>query len=173
MSAVELEDVKAHLNLKSGVDDAELQAMIDAAEAAIAVRVGALEPTPVTDRLAINGAALLPQAPALSITSVTTLAGTAIDVSGLWVDPDAGVVRFVNPSYCFASGYYDVVYMVGRTQLPPDLQLAVKEMVRHLWTSQRGGGTRPGSAPDQPAPSYLFPYRVAELLEPHRILPVA
>jgi hypothetical protein len=37
MSAVELEDVKTHLNLKSGVDDAELQGFIDAAEAVIAV----------------------------------------------------------------------------------------------------------------------------------------
>jgi hypothetical protein len=40
MSAVFLDEIKDHLNIKSDTDDAELAAMIDAAEAVIARQVG-------------------------------------------------------------------------------------------------------------------------------------
>jgi hypothetical protein len=66
-----------------------------------------------------------------------------------------------------------VVYLAGRSTVPDDLLFAVKELVRHLWTTQRGGATRPGSQQSDamsntlPGAAYVFPFRVEQLLAPH------
>jgi hypothetical protein len=47
--------------------------------------------------------------------------------------------------------------------------MAVKEMVRHLWRSQRGPASLPGQGGgDTATPGYLVPNAVAELMGPHK-----
>lgn len=72
----------------------------------------------------------------------------------------------------FPPGGVAVVYKVGSAVIPPNVQLAARELVRHWWqTSKQATG---GSRPEPPTgevftPSgFAVPRRVIELCEPHR-----
>lgn len=172
MSALPLDDAKAHLNITSSTNDAELQGFIDAAEAAIAKKVGSLEPVTTTSRVPGGSALALPVSPAISLTSITPINGSALALSAYYLNTESGVISNVWGA-CFPAIAYDVVYQTGRTDCPDDLLLAVKELVRHMWETQRGGAQRPGSRPSEalsntlPGAAYTFPIRVTELLVPH------
>lgn len=172
MSVLTLQAAKTHLNIASTANDVELQGMIYAAESAIARKVGPLEPTTVTERVPGGSALALRTSPAISLTSVTTVTGTALTLTDLYLDTEAGVVSN-NWGESFHAVAYDVVYQAGRTTCPDDILLALKELVRHLWDSQRGGARRPGAqqsdalANTLPGSAYTFPIRVSELLAPH------
>jgi hypothetical protein len=51
--------------------------------------------------------------------------------------------------------------------------MAIRELVRHLWRTQRGPTRRPGSEPSEsvsntvPGAAYVLPFRVVELITPH------
>jgi hypothetical protein len=114
--------------------------------------------------------------PVAELVSVTPYAGTALDVDGLTLDKASGLITWAVGSSTpwFGAQGYTVVYKAGRNPVPADLKLAVMEMVRHLWSTQRGSGARrPGSsAPEQLAPSlpgaaYTLPIRVEQLLAPY------
>jgi len=171
-SVLDLASAKAYLNITAGTFDAELQAVIDAAEAALAQHVGALQPTALTDRVEGGDVALvLPTAPVVGLTSVTGVSGSTVTIGDLYVNQGAGVVTY-NSGISFAERYYTVVYNAGRATCPDDLLLAVKELVRHIWETQRGSG-RPGSRSSEmlsntlPGFAYTFPFRVSELIAPH------
>jgi hypothetical protein len=168
MSALTLDQAKKHLNIAKDVSDDELQTVIDAAEAVVSKYCGPLEPVTTTSRVACrNGTAVLPVAPVLEVTSVSTVDSlTPVDLDELHVDLAAGVIDWTTS---WAPRSYDVVYTAGRTSLPADLLMAVKEMTRHLWRTQRGGAQRPGAAADGSAPGYLVPNMVAALIESHQI----
>lgn len=177
MSVLSLPAAQAHLSLNSGQYDNELQAMIDAAEAVIARRCGPLTSTATTAR--VRGASVgltLPTAPAISLTSVTPVGGTAISLSDVYLNVGAGRVTY-NSGAVFSSCFYDVVYAAGRSPCPADLLLAVKELVRHMWQTRRGPTRRPGSEPSEatsntvPGAAYILPFRVSELIAPHMIQP--
>lgn len=174
MSVVAPSEVKTHLNITGATHDGELQSFIDAAEAAIGERVGPLASTAHEARVRGGGTALvLPVAPAVSLTSVTPADSTALTLSDLYLNEDAGVVTYESGG-SFSARHYDVVYQAGRATCPADLKLAVKELVRHLWTTQRGSAPRPGGGPlsdstsnTLPGAAYVFPFRVEQLLAPH------
>jgi hypothetical protein len=170
MSVLLLADAKAYLNITSSTTDAELQVFIDDAEAVIGARCGALAAASRTSRVAGDGdlSLLLPTCPVVSLTSITPSEGAAVVLGDLHLNGDSGVITR-NDGTGFASRYYDVTYMAGRASVPPDLLLAVKELVRHLWDPQRGAGVRPGSRPDVPSPSYMLPYRVLELIAAYEL----
>lgn len=182
MPVLDLDDVKSYLKLKDNVDtyDAEVQAIMDAAEAAIAQRVGPLEPTTVTLRLAggryVRSLALS-TLPVLSLTSITPVGGgDPIDLDTLHVDLPSGVIEYDLGCQAFPLRHYTIVYQAGRTECPADLILAAKELVRHLWQTQRGP-TRANSPTSEatsntvPGAAYLMPFRVSELIAPHLLLP--
>lgn len=167
MSVVTVAEVRAYLGT-AAADDAKLQVFIDSAEAAIAKRVGPLASTPVTKVVDGRGHSLiLPCTPVIgALTSVTGNTGEVIAPADLTVLPP-GVVKYTLGGYCFPAAWYTVVYNAGRATCPTDLQTAVKELVRHLWTPQRGAA-RTGPAPDiQADPGFLMPYRVLELINPY------
>jgi hypothetical protein len=174
VSVVALDDVKRHLNLTVTTHDGEIQAFIDSAEAAIGERVGPLASTTQTVRVrGCSRSLVLPLAPAVSLTSVTPAdSSTALTLSDLYLDAEAGIVRYESGG-TFGARHYDVVYEAGRATCPADLKLAVKELVRHLWTTQRGATARPGSRESEaasntlPGAAYVFPFRVEQLLAPH------
>lgn len=166
MSAVSLADVKVYLGFTTSEHDAELPGYIDAAEALIAQRVGALVPISRTDRVAgATYALVLPTSPVVSVTSVTPVNGAALDVSDLFCDARAGVVTY-DSGAGFPASQYDVVYEAGRSALPDDLVLAVKELVRHLFEPKRNGSAN-RAAPAEAPSAWLIPYRVAELIAPY------
>lgn len=173
MSALELDDAKAHLNITVTTYDLELQAVIDSAEAALAERVGPLVSTQVTRRIPGGVWELaLPITPAISLTSVTPRSGTALNLADLYLDTTTGMVTYNNLGP-FVAAYYDVVYAAGRETCPKDLLFAIKELVRHLWQTQRGSGrsmlaeVQPGEVRGIPGAAHLLPFRVSELIAPH------
>ena len=174
MSVLTLAEAKAHLNITDSSSDAELQTFIDAAEAALAARVGPLGPVTTSARVAGGGRTLLlPDAPAVSITSVTPVGGTALTVGDLYLDKTGGAISYASDAL-FSASWYDVVYVAGRAAntLPDDLLMADKELLRHMWSTQRPGArsTSPlgGEAANTiPGAAYLFPFRVEALLAPY------
>lgn len=170
MATLSLSEAKTHLNISSSSNDAEIELVIAAAEAAIAKRVGPLASTNVTVRVEGGWSLVLPVIPAISLTTVTPVGGSAL--TGLHLDAAAGVVTY-DSGAGFPARYYDVVYVAGRAECPDDLLMAVKELVRHMWTTQRGGTQRPGSQPSEalsnslPGSAYAFPFRVEQLISPH------
>lgn len=178
MSVLTLDEVKEHLGFApttTTADDAELQRFIDAAESAIGRRCGDLGPAASTARVEGGTASLvLPTAPVVSLTSVTPVGGTAEDPTALYLNERAGTVERVDGSR-FAARAYDVAFTAGRSVAPPDLLLAAKELVRHLWLTQRGAAPgSPGALPDLGDPvvgtSYSFPWRVEQLLAPYLLV---
>lgn len=179
MSVLLLADAKAHLNITNTVDDTELQTFIDAAEAAIGSKIGPLGSVSRTDRVRGAGKDLvLPVCPVISLTSVTPVGGTALDPSSMVVDYKAGVIAYVAATqYNFARfplPWYDVTYTAGRNvtaSANPDLYQAIKEQVRHLWSTQRGPTSNPvnfsGDSPSQVGMSYTFSNRVLEMIAPY------
>jgi hypothetical protein len=180
VSVLTLADAKTHLNLTGDTYDTELQAMINAAEALIETYVGPLTARAVTQRISAGGPYLqLHTLPVISLTSVTPYGGTALTVGDLYLDADNGLVTYPTGSR-FGSSVHTVVYQAGRTEVPEDLKLAIKELVRHNWTTQRGAGQRrPGTTPPEqlaatlPGAAYTLPIRVTQLLAAHTIVPVA
>lgn len=171
MSTLTLAQAKSHLNITGNTHDSDLQDVIDAAEAAISERCGPLSPTTVTARIPAAGQLTLPVVPVISLTSVTPVDSSALTIGDLYLDADSGVVEH-NSGSTFSARYYTVVYSAGRSEVPADLLLAVKELVRHLWETRRGSTRRPGSPASEsptanPGAAYLLPYRVAELIAPH------
>jgi hypothetical protein len=174
MSALSLSLAKAHLNITVPTYDTEIQAVIDAAESILANSVGPLTTLSArTDRVAGGWKLVLPLAPVVSVTSITSTDGATADLSSLTINLAAGVIYYSDNVTRFWQGVYDVAYIPGRATVPADLLLAIKKMVAHLWKDQQGGGTRPGTGLDtQQAPGYLMPYPVQELIEPYRLVNV-
>jgi hypothetical protein len=173
VSVLAVEDMKDYLNITEPDSDAELQEFIDAAEAAIAHRVGPLEPTAVTSRVGGGTAGLvLPRTPVASLTSITPIGEVALTIGDFDADPLTGIVGYTDGGLRFGSRSYTVVYEAGWDPLPADLLLAVKELVRHLWATQRGSGTRrPGAgAAEVPLAPREWPNRVLQLIAPY-VLP--
>lgn len=172
MSVLALPVAKIHLNITGDGVDEELQEVIDSAEASIAELCGPLTSVEKTERVRGGCRGLvLRHTPVVSITSVTPVGGSAYaDVSDAVLDVDlsAGVIEW-NSGALWPSGRYDVVYQAGRSSVPEDLMMGVKELVRHLWAPQRGAHTRrPGTAPDEPAQDgSLIPARVLRRIRPH------
>jgi hypothetical protein len=170
VSVLLLADAKAYLNITSTTSDAELQTFIDAAEAALVKRCGPLSSLTVTER--VKGCAetlLLNKSLALSLTSVTPVNGTALTLSDLYLLP-GGVVEYAVGSGYFGASRYDVVYSYGRSSIPNDLMQAIRETVKHLWETQRGGSRRPGMGDEGPmGAAYAFTFRILELIEPYML----
>jgi hypothetical protein len=173
VSVLSLADAKTHINVTGTAQDTEISAFIARAERAIAERVGPLEPEARTVRVTPTNSTLLVPSPAVSITSVTDSEGVALTVADLHLER-AGLITY-DDGRTFSSRWYDVVYLHGRSSCPADLVLAVAEMVRHLWDTQRGRSTPGGPRASEmtsntiPGAAYLLPFRVAELIAPHRV----
>lgn len=167
MSVVLLADVKAHLNITSTTNDAELQRMTDRAEAFIVARCGPLAPLLVVDEVHTGpGPLLLKRFPVISLTSVTDDGTLVIDTD---LDVDAGVVHGVFSS--LRRGLR-VTYTAGRQVLPADLEAAVLDLAAHLWGTQRGSSPGLLGLQDETqqlagTSTYLLPYRVQTAIEPH------
>lgn len=164
MSLLKLDDAKKHLNITANADDAELQRVIDAAEARLAVELGGpLAATSRTERLTGGAAVLiLKVAPAISLTTVTDAFGTELDTDDLYLDTATGLVTY-SDGRGFGAPWYDVAYSAGHATAPANILQAVKELVRHLWKTQRGQLRVDAEAGADLG--FSLPRRVLELIE--------
>lgn len=186
-SILSLAEAKAHLGETSSTIDEELRDFMEAATAAIEAKIGPCVPKTVTKRVRDHACnvLLLPLYPAVSITSVTSVLypTTTWTASQLDLDGEAGIVRLLSNTP-FYNGPWNVTYTVGRpTTLSPKVRHAAKEMLRHLWITQRGQNV------DSPLPDFVgdeqfgaatpfgtqfsVPNRVLELLAADQISGIA
>lgn len=152
-------DAKAFLRLTGTADDALLDRMVTWATARIVREIGAVVATTYTDTVCIAGGGFtLPRTPVLSISAVSPLNSyySAVDVSTLVIiHPLAGTV--VAYGYSGVYGYYTVTYRAGYTTVPPGVDGAVLELVRHWWTQSQAHGSATYSEDGQLAPLVDFP----------------
>lgn len=165
MSVVTLAKVKAAGNFQSTDNDAQLQAVLDQAEAEVIKACGPLSATPITERVKLTGKRLvLNTLPVISITSVTvTETGATLTIEADDTDLTSGVIELEYPT----EDVYTVVYSAGRAAVPADLERAVIEMTRYLWRPYRGAGQRQGASDDS-----MAALRMAEYLMTDYRLPV-
>lgn len=178
MPVLDLLAAKDYLKIEGHEYDDLLTDVIAAAQTAIEHRVGPLEPATAPTAVRVRGVSnylVLPTGVVAQLVSVTPLDGPPLNLSDLSVD--YGVIS--SKSAWFGYSWYDVVYSAGRATCPPDLLMAVRELVRHLWRPQRGGAQRPGGQPSEaasntlPGAAYLFPFRIEQLLEPYKLPGIA
>lgn len=173
MSAVTLADVKTHMNMDSAVNDTELQRFIDVAETAIGTRTGPLTPVSVVEKHNGGGQVLVLRRPrAVSLTSITYADGSTSTLSDYDLDPDTAIIYWnANTLGRFPGCGRNVVvtYQAGFASLPADLVHAVKELVRHLWETQRPNRLLRGASVDDLVPGAFssWPIRVQELVAPY------
>lgn len=167
MSVVLLVDAKRHLNIEAQANDGELQAMLDGAEDRIAKSIGPLQPEEQTVR--VDGCReflRLVVTPVISLTSVTPVGGA--DIAADCHAYPSGRVE-LNAGGMFTARRYDVVYQAGRADLSPNIELAIKELVRAIWEKSKRGAKRPGRESDALANTmtqapWTLPFSVSQLL---------
>ena len=145
-SILSLAEGKAHLSAGNAlvtwtVDDDELRNFMQAVTEVVESKVGPCVRRTVTQR--VTGPCrtiVLNQAPVISVTSVTSVwsGGPSWTTSQLVVDGDAGTVDTQWGAIPFWWGPWDVVYVVGRAVVAERWIHAAKELLRHLWETQRG-----------------------------------
>lgn len=171
-----LAEAKLQLNIdpSNTTNDVELQSFVDAAIGAVERHTGLVGTVrTVTDEkhtACFADKLWLDNKPVQSITSVTRVDVTQTwSVANLSVDVDTGVIRVLTGP--LLTGLLKITYQAGYTIVPPNMNLAARIIVQHLWQTQRGPGT--GSARfagDEPESSFTagnvfsIPHRALELL---------
>jgi hypothetical protein len=114
------------------------------------------------------------QRPLVSVTSITSASGGAIDISaGLDLDVNAGLIRrklglpFYGPFFTWLP-QCNVVYVAGwGTSVPAAFNSFARVVIAHLWSSQRGPAALPmggGEMVAIPGFGFLVPNMAAEML---------
>jgi hypothetical protein len=178
-----LQDAKDMLNIPQAVttSDAEIQSFIDTIESSLRGYTGG----PVVNRtitaertemLSYQTVIAVRQRPLVSVTSITSANGGAIDISGgLDLDQNAGLIRrklglpFYGPFFQWLP-QVTVTYVAGwGVTVPPAFNTAARIILAHLWETQHGPATRPSmGGMDMVQPQgfgFAIPSRAAELLE--------
>lgn len=175
---VGLIEVKKHLNmdLTRTADDAELLGFLGAATPIVEDVVGPVVVRSVTEVHDGGPVLVLDHPPVVEVTSLTAVltGGTGYAVSDVDVDPVTGVVRLLTGAR-FA-GPLRATYRAGRPVVPDNIIHGSKELIRHMWATQRGhSGARPGLGDEDmvvTGSGFAIPRRVLELLAPHKRAPM-
>jgi hypothetical protein len=177
-----LQDAKDMLNIPqtSTTADAELGAYIATIETSLEGATGGpLVNRTVTERAEMtSGQTVISvrQRPLVSVTSITSTSGGAIDISaGLDLDANAATIRrklglqFYGPFFSWLP-QVTVVYVAGwGAQVPAAFNLFGRIVLQHLWESQHGPSARPsmgggGELVTIPGFGFAIPNMAAELL---------
>lgn len=167
-----LADVKEWLNkdLAVNTSDEELRTTIDTATAVAEGYCGrALRPRTWTGTITarLTGVLVLPQPAALSVTSIVEVSSGS-PITEWRLDGTGQIISPTINSACFM-GEYTVTARLGVAGAALDIaQQGVRELVRHMWSPQRGGAPLPmGGAADmaRPGSAHALPYVVTEKLD--------
>lgn len=173
MALLTLAEGKAQLDYDGDANDTEIQAYIDALTPVIELHTGPVENRTVTETVNGRGPLLaVTKVPVVSLTSLTPQlsSGLAVDVFEVALDPDAGVIRRLDGA-SWTGGPWTAVYVAGRGEVPPNINLAARILLQHLWRTQygaaRGGGGSDDYSVTEPiiGYGYAIPNRVLHLLE--------
>lgn len=173
VATVTVDMVKERLNKTLAVDDAEIQDMIDAAEAEYAKYVGPLSGS-VTERLDGGSDCLVLRSPNVaSLTSAAYADGTTIDVDDLELDTTTGIVYWgYNTAGRFSTGCRNVTITYTVASIPANhLETIVADVAGYFQVTQNGGSDArfPGEdfaeAGYTGTPQVLFP-RIRALAPP-------
>ena len=115
------------------------------------------------------------QRPLVSVVSITSASGGAIDISaGLDLDVNAGLIRrrlglpFYGPFFSWLP-QVTVTYVAGwGTSVPAAFNSAARIILKHLWQSQRGAALLPAIPEEMvtvPGFGFAIPDQAAELLD--------
>lgn len=179
MALISLADAKLHLNIPSATttDDTELTRLLAVVEDAAAAYFGAPVGTGSTVTESHHGGwttLVLRQVPVLTVSTIT-VSGTALATTSIAIDTSAGVVHSLAGAQGSDPVDTTVVYSTGYSSVPDDIVQGALELLRHLWTTQRGSmsGRNPFSDDGyaQAAPAWSLPRRVTELWSAHRTAP--
>ena len=180
VSVLPLQDAKDALNIPQATtsSDAEIQSYIATIESSLERATGGpLVNRTVTERSEMmQNQTVIPvrQRPLVSVTSIASASGGAIDISGgLDLDTNAGLIRrklglpFYGPFFSWLP-MVSVVYIAGwGTSVPPAFNSFARIVLQHLWSSQRGPAALPmggGEMVAIPGFGFLVPNMAAETL---------
>jgi hypothetical protein len=177
-----LQDAKDQLNIpqSSTASDTELQSFIATIESSLKRYTGGpIVNRTVTERaemMSNQTVILVRQRPLVSVTSITSASGGAIDISaGLDLDVNAGTIRrklglpFYGPFFSWLP-QVSVTYVAGwGTSVPAAFSSFARIVVQHLWDSQHGPAGRPSMGGQEmttvPGFGFAIPNMAAELHE--------
>ena len=191
---ITLQEAKDFLNISTADSDVELASFVTAASQMWVSRGLPGNSVGTLDEWYDGGAPeiSLRHSPVLSVTSVVETIGTigytltqaaAGTSSTAWaysVDLTTGLLvrRAAGIAVCFYQGVRNVhvTYTAGLSSVPEDIKQAIKLLVKHLWTTQRGGGRRPGAGGGDDTTNmtaYSWPWRVDEIARSYYIPGIA
>jgi hypothetical protein len=179
-SVLPLQDAKDALNIPQATttSDAEIQSYIATIESSLERATGG----PLTNRVVVERSEMMAsqtvipvrQRPLVSVTSIASASGSAIDISGgLDLDVNAGLIRrklglpFYGPFFTWLP-QVTVTYVAGwGTTVPAAFGSFARIVLAHLWSSQRGPAALPmggGEMVTVPGFGFAIPNMAAELL---------
>lgn len=165
---ISLDEARRHLNLVSTDHDEELRETILVASAMIEDFIGPVLPQTVTERTTAYGWYVPLDRPIVGVTTVAS-GGTvaAADGSNRGYRIEGRALRLYSGETPVRwGGDVAVTYRAGVGEtVPPTVRQATRELLRHLWDTQRGpNAPRYGESDYVPGSSYALPRRVVELL---------
>jgi hypothetical protein len=180
-SVLPLQDAKDQLNITGTASDTELQSYIATIESSLERYTGGpiVNRTVTAERaemMSSQTVILVRQRPLVSVTSITSASGGAIDISaGLDLDTSAGTIRrklglpFYGPFFSWLP-QVTVTYVAGwGTSVPAAFNSAARIIIQHLWDSQHGPAGRPNMGGEEmttvPGFGFAIPSMAAELLD--------
>ncbi|MGH8571248.1 MAG: head-tail connector protein [Gammaproteobacteria bacterium] len=172
-----LDEAKQHLNITNSFNDEELRGFLEAATLVVEDVVGPVVARSFTEIHDSGARLVLNQCPAISLTTLIPVltGGTSYLPADLDLDPNTAVVRHKS-GICF-EGPLRVTYTAGRRVVPDNIVQGTKEIVRHMWDTQRGhSGIRPGLGEEDlgfTSSGFAVPRRALELFGPHKRGPMA
>src|SRR6266581_1235718 len=182
-SVLPLQDAKDALNIPQAVtaSDTEIAAYVATIESCLEGYTGGplVNKTITAERTEMmSGQTVIPvrQRPLVSVTSITSASGGAIDISGgLKLDVNAGLIRrplglpFYGPFFAWLPECY-VTYVAGwGTSAPATFNTVARIILQHLWNTQHGPSSRPSMTGGEetvtpPGFGFAIPNQAAELL---------
>ena len=170
---VSLSAVKDHLNITSTDSDEELRHMIGVASERGESWTGRVfGRRAIVDTLS-GGVSYLPlnHCPVLSVTSITEN-GVTVPASGWRLSSREGAViervaGYSTSLWAPGSGNIVVTYVAGYSVQPSTDAQGTLEMVRHLWSTQRGSIRARANGDPGMLATFSVPLRVQELWESH------
>ena len=177
-----LQDAKDQLNIPASntTSDAEIASWIATIESALKSYTGGpiVNKTITAERsemMSYQTVIPVRQRPLVSVTSIISASGSAIDISGgLKYDANAGLIRkplglpFYGPFFQWLPEVY-VTYVAGwGTSVPAAFNSAARIILQNLWDTQHGPSVRPSMGGQDmvtiPGFAFAIPNRAAELL---------
>jgi hypothetical protein len=168
---ISLDDARAHLNLAARASDEELREQILVASSLIQDLIGPVLPTTRSQTCSGSRTILPLDHRVVSVTTVTQHPGGVVPASdganrGYRLVGDRGLELVSGMTPVPWASRVTVAYVAGYSTVPPTIRQAARELVRHLWDTQRGPSA-PRSMENETWMSgqgFTLPRRVVELL---------